>query len=79
MEIKDIINIAAIVLSPIIAVLVTIFLQNRSDKKKEKIKINRRKRCWKHETSGCTAPEKAAGKLPIKVGIFMVKKLRGSL
>ena len=39
MEIKDIINIAAIVLSPIIAVLVTIFLQNRSDKKKEKIAI----------------------------------------
>mgnify|MGYP007089971860 CR=1 FL=1 len=37
MEIKDIINIAAIVLSPIIAVVVTIFLQNRSDKKKEKI------------------------------------------
>ena len=35
MEIKDIINIAAIVLSPIIAVLVTIFLQNRSDKKKD--------------------------------------------
>ena len=39
MEIKDIINIAAIVLSPIIAVVVTIFLQNRSDKKKEKIAI----------------------------------------
>ncbi len=39
MEIKDIINIVAIVLSPIIAVVVTIFLQNRSDKKKEKIAI----------------------------------------
>ena len=39
MEIKDIINIAAIVLSPIIAVLVTIFLQNRSDKKKENEKL----------------------------------------
>ena len=39
MEIKDIINIAAIVLSPIIAVVVTIFLQNRSDKKKENEKL----------------------------------------
>lgn len=39
MEIKGIINIVAIVLSPIIAVVVTIFLQNRSDKKKEKIAI----------------------------------------
>ena len=47
--------------------------------KKEKMKINRRKRCWKHETSGCTAPEKAAGKLPIKAGIFMVRKLRERL
>ena len=32
MEIKDIINIVAIVLSPIIAVVVTIFLQNRKKK-----------------------------------------------
>ena len=39
MEIKDIINIVAIVLSPIIAVVVTIFLQNRSDKKKENEKL----------------------------------------
>lgn len=35
----NVINIVAVLLSPVIAVLVTMYLQNKSDKKKEKIAI----------------------------------------
>ena len=39
MDIQNIINIIAIVLSPIIAVLITRYLSIRTDKKKDKMEI----------------------------------------